>query len=233
MEFAEVVRTTAAIREFTDDPLPDETLHRILELARFAPSGGNRQGVRIVVVRDPATRRRLVELTEPGARRYVAQGRAGEVPWNPIAPPGVSAEVIGSTEVPPSFVEPLLSAPVVLVVLADLGALAVTDQDLDRVSLVGGASVYPLVWNVLLAARAEGYGGVITTMAAAREPDVLELLGVPDGFALACVVPLGRPARQPTRLRRRDVGEFVTLERFDGPELTTRGVETDDSRVQK
>lgn len=219
MDLAEAIRTTAAIREFTADPLPDDVLVRILDLARFAPSGGNRQGVRIVAVREQPTRERLVALTEPGVRRYVAQGRAGEGPWNPLTPPGPSTEEIAATRVPRAFTEPLLRAPVVLVVLVDLAALAATDQDLDRVGLVGGASVYPLVWNILLAARAEGFGGVITTMAVSQEPAVLELLGAPDGFAVAGVVPLGRPVHQPTRLKRRAVGEFVTRERFDGEPL--------------
>jgi nitroreductase len=230
MELADVVRTTAAIREFTDDPLPDETLARILDLARFAPSGGNRQGVRIVVVRDQATRARLVELTGPGVQRYVAQATAGEGPWNPVAPPGVSAETIAATRIPSSFVEPLRQAPVVLVVLVDLAALAAIDQDLDRVGIVGGASIYPLVWNILLAAREEGYGGVITTMLVAQEPAVLELLGAPPGYAVACVVPLGRPVHQPTRLRRREIAEFVTRERFDGEPLAA---ESDDSSREK
>lgn len=219
MELAEAMRTTAAIREFTADPLPDDVLSRILDLARFAPSGGNRQGVRIVAVREPATRERLVELTEPAVRRYVAQAKAGEGPWNPVAPPGPKPDEIATTRVPRSFTEPLRQAPVVLVVLVDQRALAATDQDLDRVGLVGGASVYPLVWNILLAARAEGYGGVITTMATAQEPAVLDLLGAPREYAVACVVPLGRPVHQPTRLRRRQVGEFVTRELFDGEPL--------------
>jgi nitroreductase len=77
MDLYEVMRTTAAVRDFTDDPLPDEVLHTILDNARFAPSGGNRQGSQVVVVRDPATRERLVEITGPGARRYHAQRAAG------------------------------------------------------------------------------------------------------------------------------------------------------------
>lgn len=219
MQLSEAMRTTAAIREFTDDPLPDDVLEGIIEIARFAPSGGNRQGVRIVAVRDQATRARIAELNEPGARRYLAQIRAGEGPWNPLSPPGPSAETIAATPVPGSFTEPVLRAPVVLVVLVDQGTLASTDQDLDRTGLVGGASVYPLVWNILLAARAQGYGGVITTMAAAQEPAVLELLGAPAEYAVAAVVPLGRPVHQPTRLKRRAVSEFVTRERFDGEPL--------------
>jgi len=197
-----VMRTTSAVREFTGDPLPDDVLGRILDNARFAPSGGNRQGAHLVVVRDPATR--------------VAQKKAGESPWNPLAAPGPSAEEIAATGVPDSFVQPVLTAGAVLVVCVDLGVVAAVDQDLDRVGLVSGASVYPLVWNILLAARNEGFGGTITTMAVAEEPAVKALLGIPDRFALAAVVPLGRPVKQLTKLSRQEVGEFVTRERFDG-----------------
>src|SRR5262245_19961272 len=132
------MRTTPAVREFTDDPLPDETLRRILDSARFAPSGGNRQGARIVVVRDEDTRRRLAELNEPAARRYAAQIKAGQGPWNPLEPPAPSAEEIAVTRVPASFTQPVLAAAVVLVVWVDLGAVAATDQDLDRVGVVSG-----------------------------------------------------------------------------------------------
>ena len=106
MELYDAMRTTPAVREFTDDPLPDDVLHRILDHARFAPSGGNRQGTRIVVVRDPATRERLAELNEPAVRRYVAQVKAGESPWNSVHPPGPSADEIAGTEVPESFTSP-------------------------------------------------------------------------------------------------------------------------------
>ena len=216
MELYDVMRTTPAVREFTDDPLPDETLHRILDHARFAPSGGNRQGTRIIVVRDPQARRRLAELNEPAVRRYVAQTKAGQSPWNPLEPPAPSADEIAATAVPEAFTAPLLTAGAVLVVCVDLGLVAAMDQDLDRVGLVAGASVYPLVWNILLAARNEGYGGTITTMAVAEEDRVKELLEIPGRFALAAVVPLGRPAREVTRLRRHPVEELATLETFDG-----------------
>jgi nitroreductase len=72
------------------------------------------------------------------------------------------------------------------------------------------------VWNVLLAARNEGYGGVLNTAVAAEEARAKDLLGVPDPYAIAAVVPLGKPVRQVTKLRRRPVSEFVTRERFDG-----------------
>jgi nitroreductase len=219
MELYDVMRTTAAVREFTDDPLPDDVLHRILDNARFAPSGGNRQGTQVVVVRDPAVRERLVEITEPGARRYHAQRAAGETPWSGYAPSRVTEEEVARTPVPASVTEPLRRAPVVLVVCVDLRAVAALDKELDRVGIVGGGSVYPLVWNVLLAARNEGYGGTITTMAIAEEPALKELLGIPEPFAVAAVVPLGRPVRQLTRLTRADVEQLTHLEHWDGGPL--------------
>lgn len=219
MELYDAMRTTAAIREFTGDPLPDAVLHRIFDHARFAPSGGNRQGAHVVVVRDPEVRERLAELNKPAVRRYVAQIAAGQSPWNSLEDPLPTPEEIAAAVVPSAFVEPLRTAGAVLVVFVDLGRIASTDQHLDRVGVISGASVYPLVWNVLLAARQEGYGGTITTMAVAEEAAVRDLLGVPDHFALACVVPLGTPVKQPTRLKRQPVEDFVTLERFDGPGL--------------
>jgi nitroreductase len=216
MELYDVMRTTFAAREFTDDVLPDEVLWRIFDNARFAPSGGNRQGAHITVVRTADTRRQLAELGIPAARRYYAQLTAGESPWNPVRSSGVPQEVIDNTEIPETFVVPFLKAPVVLVVSVDLSVVAAVDQDLDRVGLASGASVYPLVWNILLAARNEGYGGTFTTMAIAREEQVRQLLGIPDAHAIAAVVPLGKPTRQLTKLRRQSVAEFVTMERFHG-----------------
>jgi nitroreductase len=220
MELSDVMRSTPAVREFTDDPLPDDVLGRILDNARFAPSGGNRQGVRVVVVRAKETRSALAGLALPAARRYAAQLANGESPWNPLHPTGVDASTIEATGAPAQMSAPLREAPVVLVICLDLGVVAATDQDLDRIGVVSGASVYPFVWNVLLAARNEGYGGVLTTMVVAEEPRVKDLLDVPDPYAIAAVVPLGKPARQVTKLRRRPVPEFATRERFDGAPFT-------------
>ncbi|MDO9457014.1 nitroreductase family protein [Nocardioides sp.] len=106
-----------------------------------------------------------------------------------------------------------------LVFFVDLSVVASMDQDLDRVGVISGGSVYPLVWNVLLAARNEGLGGTITTMAAVEEPAVKALFGVPDTFAVAAVVPLGTPVKVLTKLKRQPIEEFVTRERYDGPPL--------------
>ncbi len=215
MDTYDVMRTTGAVRQFTGEPLPDETLTRILDNARFAPSGGNRQGTRVIVIRDQATKSALADLSVTGARRYIAQRRNGENPWNPLHPMGVSDEELAAVQVPRAT--HLLDAEVLLVICVNLGVVAAFDQDLDRIGVVAGASVYPLVWNILLAARNEGYGGVLTTMAIAEEPAVKQLLAIPDEYALAAVLPLGKPVTQVRRLTRKPVAEFVTRERFDGP----------------
>jgi nitroreductase len=220
MDLYEAMRTTFAAREFTDDPLPDETVHAILDRARFAPSGGNRQGWHVIVVRDRATREALAGATIPAAKRYTAQVKAGENPWNTVVPTAVDAATIERTEANPRLIEPVLRAPVVLVICVDLRVVASTDQDLERVGIISGASIYPFAWNILLAARAHGFGGTITTLAVSEEPRLKAALGVPPHVAICAVMPLGRPVKQLTKLRRRPVTEFAVRERWGGAPLS-------------
>jgi len=220
MDLQEAMRTTFACREFTDDPVSDEVLHRILDVARFAPSGGNRQGGHVVVVRDKGVRQRLGELCVPTLRLYAAQVAAGESPFNTVVPSAVDVATALDTPTEPfALFEHLGDVPVALVVSVDLAAVASMDKDLDRVGLVTGASIYPLVWNILLAARAEGLGGVVTTAVVPAEDEVRRLLDLPDTHAVAALIPLGVPVRQLTRLKRRPVEDFTTVDRFDGPPL--------------
>jgi nitroreductase len=219
MDLYDVMRTTFAAREFTDEPVPDAVIRRILENARFAPSGGNRQPWRVVVVRDPTTREALVPLIAPTMQRYVAQVQAGEQPWNTINPTRLSAADIAAAPVPEGLIRSITHAPVVLLVFADLSCVASFDSELARIGVISGASIYPFVWNILLAARNEGLGGVPTTFIGAQQAALRELLGVPERFALAAMIPIGRPVRQLTKLSRRDVDAFATLDRFDGPAL--------------
>ena len=122
----------------------------------------------------------------------------------------VSDEELAATEVPPYLGAPLLGAGAVLVVCVDLNVVAAFDQYLDRIGVIPGASVYPFVWNILLAARNEGYGGVLTTMAVAEEPRVKELLGIPDDYAIAALLPIGKPVKQVSKLTRKPVAEIAT-----------------------
>lgn len=222
LDFHTVVRTTPATREFTDEAVPDEVLHHILDDARFAPSGGNRQGWRVIVVRDRVTRLRLRELYQVSWREYVAHVVDGVVPFAPgedrrWTGPVVDLAETRATERPNPFADTLEHVPVMLVVAVDLTALAVLDNGLDRQSIVGGGSIYPFCHNLLLAARANGYGGVMTTAICREEEAVRDLLAIPDPFAVAGLVAIGRPAKEITRLRRDPVEAFTTVDRFDGP----------------
>ena len=150
------------------------------------------------MVRDAALRTGLRELYLRGWYDYLAMRRSGLRPWAPGNDPG--AEQRALTAVPtvaaearqnPGFAEHLDTAPVVLAVFAELAGLAAVDRDFDRYSYAGGASVYPFAWSILLAARDEGLGGVITTMAVREEAAVQDLLGAPPQLSLAAVITLG------------------------------------------
>jgi len=216
MELNDVMQTTFAAREFTDEPLPDDILFEILDIARFAPSGGNRQGNRVIIVRDQETKIALSDLARPAAKRYTAQIKAGESPWQSVYPTKVTEAEIEATEPSHHLTQSFIRAQVVLVFVVDLGKVASMDQFLDRVGVISGASIYPFVWNTLMAARQAGFGGTITTLAAAQEPKVQKLLNIPGEFAVAAVVPMGKPIKQLSKLRRNVVEEIATLETFDG-----------------
>jgi nitroreductase len=222
MELDVVMRTTGAARAFTDAAVDDATVARVLERARHAPSGGNRQPWRVVVVRDPAQRRKIRDLCVLGWREYVAFVETGAVPFGAEpdgtpARPTLDLEAARRTERPAAFVDDLDRVPALLVIGAHLPSLAVLDWGLARQSIVGGASVYPFVQNLLLAARDEGLGGVMTTFLCRQEEAARPVLGLAPEFGLAAVVALGVPDRFPKRLTRRGVEEFTTVDRFDGP----------------
>ncbi len=225
VDLIETLRSTGAVREFTDQPVADEVVERILDTARFGPSGANAQAWHVVLVKDQTLRTRLRDLYLPGWRDYLAMGAAGLRPWAPTNDPAAEAAAVDSVApeivaaATAGFAADLDRAPVLLVVFADLSALAAVDRDANRYSFAGGASVYPFAWNILLAARAEGLGGVLTTMLIRREDEVKELLAAPPTWALATVIALGHPVRQPRRLRRRPVASFTTVDRVDGPPL--------------
>ncbi|MGC8480711.1 MAG: nitroreductase family protein [Acidimicrobiales bacterium] len=221
MSLGDLLRTNAAYREFTDEPVTDQVLHRILDTARFAPSGGNRQPWRVVVVKDPDERRFVREQYQIAWREYVAHLREGLIPFAPIThrrwiTPAVDLDAAHATPAPNEFADHLEDTPCMLLLFVDLTALAVLDNGLDRQSIVGGGSIYPFGYNVLLAAREEGLGGVMTTALCRREPEVMARFGVPEQFGLAALIAIGYPVRVLTKLRRAEVAAFTTIDRFDG-----------------
>ncbi len=219
MDLYDVMHTTFAARDFVEEDIPDGVIRRILDHARFAASGGNRQGWKVVVVRRPETREALVPLMAPAVQRYAAQVRAGESPWNTINPTRLTDAEIAASPVAETMIRKLTHAPVLLFVFVDLALVASLDRNVDRIGVVSGASIYPFVWNILLAARNEGYGGTLTTFVADKEKELQMLLGVPTQMAFATMIPMGRPVKQLTKLKRKPVDDFAMLERWNGPKL--------------
>jgi nitroreductase len=199
VDFHEVIRTTGTCRFYRPDPIPDAVLRRVLDAARWAPTGGNRQGVRFVVVRDAARRRALRDLYLPLWEQYAARAR--------VRPDVPLPKLMANAD---HMARHLDAVPVLVVVCAQLADLMATDRHLDRLTIVGGASVYPSVQNLLLAARAEGLGTALTTLLCAVEPQVKALLGIPDGVATAAMIPMGYPAKGfPTTLARKPLEATV------------------------
>jgi nitroreductase len=221
VDLSSALRTTGSVRAFRADEVSDAALFEVLDHARFAPSGGNKQGWHVIVLRDESSRGELLDLMEPVAREYIALMQAGQRPFGLTdhgrwPGPGDVNLAAAREQTGPSIVSSLGDAPVLLVVTVELGLIAAMDAELDRHGLVAGASIYPFCQNVLLAARLVGLGGVLTTFAVRREPAVKALLHVSDSHAVAAVIALGYPEKQTTRLSRRPVADFATRERFDG-----------------
>ena len=157
-------------------------------------------------------------------RVAAAQTRAGEVYWQSVTPTSVNIEEAADDESLPIAIpmfEHLEKVPVVCIVVVDLNVVASMDQYLDRVGVVSGASVYPMAWSALMAARNEGFGGTLTTLLAAQEPAVQELLGLESYEAVAAMLTIGRPPKQLSKLSRKPVEEFVFLEHAKGKPLSS------------
>jgi nitroreductase len=210
----EAMRTTRAVRRLRPDPIPDDVLRRVLQAATFGPSGGNRQAWRVIVVRDAGLKQEL-------ARRYRAR-------WTPyceasrkaaLALPGKArARSLRALDAGDHLAGHLHEVPAILVVCFDPRGLAITDAQLSRPSVVGGASIYPSVQNLLLACRAEGLGCVLTTLLCADEPELATVLALPEPWATAAFVPIGYPVgRGHGPLSRRPVEQMVYADRFGQP----------------
>jgi nitroreductase len=200
----EGLATTRAIRRYTDDPITDEDLSTILYSATRAPTGSNRQGFRFVVLRDgPVATRAKALLGEAfragwGTKRATDGYDAGTGTLDD-SPKARTARAMQH------FVDHFEATPVVVLACVEVRHGGIQD----------GASVYPAVQNLLLAARALGYGGVLTGWHRMVEDELRQLTGIPETFAIAGTIPLGRPQGHHGPVRRRPVRELVFDDRWD------------------
>jgi nitroreductase len=215
MDVYEAMRSAPTSRRFKDEPVPRELLVRALDSARFAPSGGNRQGWRVVVVEDPGRRAVLRDLYLPHWRAYLEQTGGARMLDEPDSFDAARVRMVRRAD---DYARGLAQIPMHLVVGVRLEDLAVTDAQLPRQSIVGGASVYPFVQNLLLGLRAEGLGAALTTLLVPAEAEVRRLLEIPEEVAIAAHIGVGYRAEPwPERLARRPVEEFAFAERFGAP----------------
>ena len=203
MELGDAIRTAVTSRYYTDEPVTDEQLQPAFDYARFAPQGGNRQPVRFIVVRDQEKRNQLAEWYRVPWKAYLEGAQQGEI--------GVGAEKAErALRNADHFADHLQDVPALVIACAHLDGVHPTDTDLDRLSVVGGGSIYPAVQNFLLGCREAGLGAALTTLLCIFEPQVKEMLNIPDDVITAAHIAVGhRPKEFPTRLDRIGLDELV------------------------
>lgn len=209
MDLLEGLATTRAIRRYRPEPIPESDLARILFAATRAPTGSNRQGFRFVVLRDGEKALRARALLGEGARTIWQAKRVndGYDAGSGAQDDSPKARMARTME---HFTEHFHEAPVI--VLATLWCHREPSLEL-------GGAVWPGVQNLLLAARALGYGGVITGWHGPCEPALRDVLGMPDDPRLQIVatVPLGIPVGRHGPVRRRRMAEVVYEDGWEQP----------------
>jgi nitroreductase len=194
----EGMATTRAIRRYTDEPIPDGDLAEILWYAQRAPSGTNRQKFRFITLRrdDPVAAPARALMTASFREGWAA--KRGELDRD--GPPQEGTPRFRMQAAMQHYVDHIDTVPVIVLV------------GLERyrpANPAEGASVYPACQNLLLAARALGYGGVMTGWHSAVEAELRELLGIPGGVALSATITLGVPAGRHGPLRRKPLSSLV------------------------
>ncbi len=191
MELLEGIMTARAIRRFTDEPVTDEEIWTCLRAAVQAPSGGNIQPYQFLVARDPEVKARLGDVYLRAWERYSAATEAaiGDRFPSEEAREGWRRNVAASDHLARHLGE---ASALVLVLMPDIEMVT---TDAEGAMDVGPtyASVYPAVQNLVLAARAQGIGTVLTTVYRIHEDEVREICGIPDRYRVVAMLPLGRP----------------------------------------
>ncbi len=214
IDLFEAMRTCRTVRRLRPDPVPDELLRQVLTAATWAPSGGNRQPWRFLVVRDAELKRRVGELYLPVWRTFSAGYASRVAAASPPSRAGLERMMRAADHLAEHFHE----APVILVVCVHIPSLAITDAGLDRPAVVGGASIYPAVQNLILACRGVGLGAALTTLLCLKEPEVRALLGIPADWAPCAHLPVGYPAGEGHGpVQRQPVESVAFLDRWEQP----------------
>jgi len=206
MDVLEAIYTTRAMRRVKPDPIPDDVLRAILDAAIRAPSGGNQQGWAFVLVRDPEKRQRLQELYKPLIEALFQPGG----PYGGLLDVEDAAQRKANQRLRDSALylgDHMAEAPVIVV-----PCLRGRGRDLST-----GASIYPAVQNLMLAARAFGIGSSLTTIHRQREDEVRALLGIPENVQTAALIPLGYPKGRWGVARRRPVEEVLYADTWGQP----------------
>lgn len=180
MEIFEAIETLRAMRHLKRDPVPPELVRRCLEAAIRAPSGGNRQPWRFLVITDPELKRQIGEWYQDGARQLFSTGYGMERDANGQVP-AASLRMMKSANY---LAEHMGDAPVLILACVEIQG---------RPSLLSGASIYPAIQNLMLAARALGLGTTLTTLHHRHEAEIKAVLGIPEEVATAALIPLGYP----------------------------------------
>ncbi len=188
-ELYDVMSTLRAVRKLRPDPIPADVLERVLQAACWAPTGGNAQPWRVVVATSSETKQALQEIYEPEWERY-STGFMKMMAGLPSEELAKWERIVAAGD---HLAQHLAQAPAILMFCANPAMMAITDAKLDRVSMVGGGSVYPAVQNAMLACVHEGLGCTLTTLHCLREDDVKDVLGIPADWATVGMVPIGYP----------------------------------------
>ncbi len=200
----EGLTTTRAIRRYRDEPLPPQALRAILFAATRAPSGSNRQPFRFLVLTDGPVAHRAKALIGEGARR--TWGAKREADRYDVGSGGVeNSPKARMARTMQRYVDEFEQVPVLI-----LPCLVRYREPTP----MEGASVYPACQNLLLAARALGYGGAFTGWNFMVDKELRELLFVPDGTFIAGTITLGKPAGRQGAVRRRPLSELVYEEKW-------------------
>jgi nitroreductase len=198
----EGLSTTRAIRRYLDEPVPDEVLRDILFAATRAPSGSNRQLFRFIVLTDGPNALEAKRLIAGGARSVWGAKREhdGYGQGSGVVADSPKARMAKTMQ---DYVDNFETVPV-LILPCLIRHRAPTPTE--------GASIYPACQNLLLAARARGYGGVITAFDQIVAAELRALLGIPDDVLMAGTITLGKPAGNHGPVRRRPIAEAVFTE---------------------